>query len=36
MASIKQIVYCSHIREKFIHILTEMSHLYAQKYILLD
>jgi len=26
MASIKQIAYCAHIREKIIHILTEMGY----------
>jgi len=36
MASNKQIAYCAHIREKCIHILTEMGCLYVQKYILLD
>jgi len=37
MAAIKQIIaYCVYFRGKFIHILTEMSHLYVQKYILLD
>jgi len=37
IVSIKQIAsYCAHILGKFIDILTEMSHLCVQKYILLD